>query len=256
MRNFRLLRPDEIECRVARVTEKSVQLLLYKTARTDAALLDDTVGSMYWCNDYKTIDGKMYCGIGIKDKDTCQWVWKWNCGTESNMEAEKGEASDAFKRAGFVWGIGAELYSSPQIYVPIAKTTAKNGKCFDVFEVTSIGYDNAENINALVISLNGEPVWNMGIVKKTAKKAEPKKQEEDLPFVFHDEPGDKPEVFSDKKKPIPKDQDPILKDEPLVLLTGDKRYTCSKCGAEISEKVAKYSKEKMGKYLCYKCQKA
>ena len=108
MREFRLLNPDEIECRVAQVNEKYVKLLLYKTARTDAALLDEAVGHMFWCNDYKVIDGKMYCGIGIKDKDTLQWVWKWNCGTESNMEKEKGEASDAFKRAGFVWGIGAD----------------------------------------------------------------------------------------------------------------------------------------------------
>ena len=242
MRDFRLLRPDEIECRVATVTEKSVQLLLYKTARTDAALLDDTVGSMYWCNDYKTIDGKMYCGIGIKDKDTCQWVWKWNCGTESNMEAEKGEASDAFKRAGFVWGIGAELYSSPQIYVPISKCNVKNGKCYDIFEVTSIGYDNAENINALVISLNGEPVWNMGTAKKVQKVDTRKAVDE---MIANEE----------KKKAIPKEEDPILKEEPLVLLTGEKKYFCSKCKADISEKVAKYSYDKFGKYLCYKCQR-
>ena len=240
MRNFRLLRPDEIECRVARVTEKSVQLLLYKTARTDAALLDETVGSMYWCNDYKNIDGKMYCGIGIKDKDTLQWIWKWNCGSESNMEAEKGEASDAFKRAGFVWGIGAELYSSPQIYVPIAKCNVKGGKCFDTFEVTSIGYDKAENINALVISIGGQPVWNMGTVKKnvgdliaekraqeTERKPEPKKEE--IPAAFHEEQGGLPEVFGGK---------PV----------------CSKCGKELTSRVADYSKEKFGRYYCYDCQ--
>jgi len=245
MRNFRLLRPDEIECRVARVTEKSVQLLLYKTARTDSALLDETVGSLNWQNDYKVIDGKMYCGVGVKDKDTCQWVWKWNCGTESNMEQEKGQASDAFKRAGFVWGIGAELYSSPQIYVPIAKCNVKGGKCYDTFEVTSIGYDKAENINALVISIDGQPVWNMGTAKKVAEKpkAEPKEapkakkeeappphEDEDLPFIFKEEPGGKPEVFNNV-------------------------YVCSSCRKEITPKVAKYSYDKFGKYLCYNCQR-
>ena len=236
MRGFRLLNPDEIECRVAQVTERYVKLLLYKTARTDAALLDDTVGSMFWCNDYKVIDGKMYCGIGIKDKDTLQWVWKWNCGTESNMEKEKGEASDAFKRAGFVWGIGAELYSSPDISVPIERTTAKNGKCYDDFKVSSISYDNAQNISGLVITLNGEPVWNMGTDgkkkpyrKPAAPPPEPKKVDEDVPFVFHEEQGGMPDVFSGK---------PV----------------CSKCGKEISAKVATYSKEKFGKYYCYDCQ--
>ena len=235
MRDFRLLRPDEIECRVQQVNSKYVKLLLYKTARTDAALLDETVGSMNWCNDYKIIDGKMYCGIGIRDKETLQWVWKWNCGVESNMEAAKGEASDALKRAGAVWGCGAELYSAPDISVPIERTTAQNGKCYDNFEVTSISYDNAQNISGLVISLNGEPVWNMATdgkkkaVKKSAPPPQPNKVDDDLPFIFHDEPGGKPTVFSGK---------PV----------------CSKCGAEISDKVANYSKEKFGKYLCMKCQ--
>ena len=109
MRNFRLLKPDEIEVRVASVSETGITALLYKTARTDYALLDETVGMMGWANDYRVIDGKMYCGIGIRGDG--EWVWKWNCGTESNTEAEKGQASDAMKRAGFCWGIGTELYS-------------------------------------------------------------------------------------------------------------------------------------------------
>lgn len=233
MRLFRLLRPDEIECRVQQVKQDGVILLLYKTARTDAALLDETVGAMNWQCKYETIDGKMYCSIGIKDKESGEWIWKQNCGTESNMEKEKGEASDALKRAGFTWGIGAELYSSPFIYVPASKCKISNGKCFDKFEVSSIGYDKAENINALVISIDGQPVWNMGTtVRKKAEAPKPKKEEEEeYPFVFQDEPGGKPEVF------------------------GGSKYTCSKCGAEITEKVAKYSLEKMGKYLCYKCQR-
>ena len=233
MRNFRLLRPDEIECRVQQVKQDGVILLLYKTARTDAALLDETVGSMNWCNDYKVIDGKMYCGIGIRDKESGAWVWKWNCGTESNMEKEKGEASDALKRAGFTWGIGAELYSSPFIYVPASKCRISNGKCFDAFEVSSIGYDKAENINALVISVNGQPVWNMGSAKKA--EAKPKQNLGDV---------------IEKAR-----ENNILKEEPIVPLTGEKKYVCSQCGAEITERVAKYSYDKFGKPLCYRCQK-
>ena len=148
MRTFRLLRENEIECRVSEISRdgKWLKLLLYKTARTDAALLDETFGPSAWQNDYRVIDGKLFCGIGIKCGS--EWVWKWNVGTESNMEAEKGQASDALKRAGFVWGIGTELYSAPEI----------NGKfrCYDNFTVEKIAYDEQQNISGLAIMCNGK----------------------------------------------------------------------------------------------------
>lgn len=156
MRNFRLLAANEIECRISEISKdgKYVNLLLYKTARTDAALLDETVGKFGWQNTYTLLDGKMYCGIGIKD-DNGEWIWKYNTGTESNMEGQKGEASDAMKRAGFVWGIGTELYSAPGIRIFSDKVNIKeyNGKyrCYDRFSVRSIGYDDNENISELVI---------------------------------------------------------------------------------------------------------
>lgn len=148
MRKFRLLTADEIECRVARTKANGLQLLLYKTARTDAALLDETYPDQ-WQNDFKVIDGKMYGGIGIKINS--EWLWRWDCGTESNMEAEKGEASDAFKRAGFKWGIGAELYSSPFIWVDAKNCKIENGKCDDRFKVTGIEYDENGKISFLAI---------------------------------------------------------------------------------------------------------
>ena len=103
MNRFRTLRADEIECRIATVKpDKGVSVLLYKTARTDADLLDETFGPEFWENDFKLIDGVLYGGIGIDyDKTGEGLVWKWDAGTESNTEAEKGRASDAFKRAGF-----------------------------------------------------------------------------------------------------------------------------------------------------------
>lgn len=163
MRQFRLLEKDEIECRISEISKSGngLSLLLYKTARTDAALLDETVGWGKWQNEFKCIDGKMYCGIGIKAEreidgvDFGEWVWKWDCGTESNTEAEKGQASDAFKRAGFKWGIGAELYSSPRIWIGSDKCSIKdyNGKlrCFDTFSVEKIAYDDKGNITGLAI---------------------------------------------------------------------------------------------------------
>lgn len=173
MRKFRLLHADEIEVRVARVTQYGVQLLLYKTARTDAALLDETYPEQ-WQNDYKAIDGKMYCGIGIKMG--AEWHWRWNCGVESNMEATKGEASDAFKRAGFMWGIGAELYTSPRITVKPDACKIDGTKCNDFFEVSDIGYDNAGRINRLMIynRTQRKPAYTFGAAKpQTATAQEP-----------------------------------------------------------------------------------
>ena len=127
---MRALRADEIEVRVGTVGEKGVSMLLYKTARTDMAILDELFGANNWQKDYKEVKGNLYCGIGIWDADKAQWVWKWDCGTESNTEKEKGEASDAFKRAGFnvAGGIGRELYTAPFIWLPVATVPNPNGK--------------------------------------------------------------------------------------------------------------------------------
>lgn len=164
MKMFRLLRSDEIECRVSRCTEKGAVLLLYKTARTDADLLDETVGTDRWENDFKVVDGTLYGGIGITMNDGTT-VWKWDAGTESNTEAEKGRASDAFKRAGFKWGIGRELYSSPFVFIPAGKCNIKenNGRfqCFDSFDVLDIAYQD-EKVSYLRIGLKGLTVFEWG----------------------------------------------------------------------------------------------
>lgn len=123
---MRPLRADEIEVRIGQIYERGVSMLLYKNARTDMAILDETYGAMGWQCDYKEVKGNLYCGIGIENPITGEWVWKWDCGTESNTEKEKGEASDAFKRAGFRWGIGRELYTAPRIWLYVA--TVPNNK--------------------------------------------------------------------------------------------------------------------------------
>lgn len=129
--NFRPLQADEIEVRVGGVYKSGVTFLLYKNARVDMAILDETVGEMNWQRNHKEVKGNLYCGIGIA-KGAGEWVWKWDCGTESYTEKEKGEASDAFKRAGFNWGIGRELYTAPFIYLPCATNPKANGKGYDV----------------------------------------------------------------------------------------------------------------------------
>ena len=129
---FRALKADEIDVRVGGVYKTGITMLLYKNARVDMQILDETVGEMNWQRDHKEIKGNLYCGVGIWDEKKYEWVWKWDCGTESFSEKEKGEASDAFKRAGFNWGIGRELYTAPFIYLPCATNPKPNGKGYEV----------------------------------------------------------------------------------------------------------------------------
>lgn len=130
---FRALQANEIEVRVGAVYKSGVTFLLYKNARVDMQILDDAVGEFNWQRDHKEVKGNLYCGIGIKSPEG-EWVWKWDCGTESYTEKEKGEASDSFKRAGFNWGIGRELYTAPFIYLPCATDPKGNGQGYVVHD--------------------------------------------------------------------------------------------------------------------------
>lgn len=120
MIKFRNLTADEIECRIQQCTKNGVSLLLYKDARCDMNILDETVGADNWEREHYECKGNLFCKVGINTSlkaDFPTWVYKSDCGTESNTEAEKGEASDSFKRACVNWGIGRELYTAPFIWV-------------------------------------------------------------------------------------------------------------------------------------------
>ena len=108
---FRKLRADEIDCRVNTINEKGLSLLLYKDARCDMNILDETVGCMNWKRSHTRDNAN--CIVSIYNKEIGEWVSKEDTGTESYTEKEKGLASDSFKRACFNWGIGRELYTSP-----------------------------------------------------------------------------------------------------------------------------------------------
>lgn len=144
--SFRPLEAEDIEVRVAQCSDKGVSLLLYKDARCDMRILDDAVGAENWQCEYKSIDGNLFCSVGIKydlTDDLSEWVYKQDVGTPSNMEGEKGCASDAFKRACFKWGIGRELYTAPFIWVSkgdcnITKNAKGKHVCYDRFSVESI----------------------------------------------------------------------------------------------------------------------
>ena len=146
---FRKLKESEIEVRIGSVKDSGLSLLLYKNARTDMKLLDEQ--GVKWQRDHKELKGNIYCGIGIYDDELEQWLWRWDAGSESYSDKEKGEASDSFKRAGFNWGIGTELYTSPFIWIDSSKCTIKNRKCYDKFEVEKITYDKDGRVDGLAI---------------------------------------------------------------------------------------------------------
>lgn len=180
---FPLLDKEQISVKVKQVTEHGAVALLYKSARVDMDMLDTYVGQGNWECDYKEIHGNLYCGIGIYDTDRGAVIWKWDCGIESAQDdgnEKKAEASDAFKRAGFRWGIGRELYSAPFTFLKVDTVQDTNRKwklknAFDRFEVSGIRYDDNRKIEALTIvnSKTGEVVfdWEFGHGNKTPKKA-------------------------------------------------------------------------------------
>lgn len=155
--NFRDLTAEDIEVRVQSAKQSGVVLLLYKNARVDMNILDEMVGAENWQREHYECKGNLFCRVGIKTADN-GWVWKADCGTESNTDAQKGEASDSFKRACFNWGIGRELYTSPFIW--ISKDNCGiiereyNGKksysCYDNFEVEKIKIENKKIVGLAI----------------------------------------------------------------------------------------------------------
>ena len=147
---IRRLRADEVELRAAqcgmtRTNKPYATLLIYKDARVDQRILDETFGPFNWQREHQVIDGRLYCTVSIWDKEKGQWVSKQDVGTKSNTEEEKGQASDSFKRACFNWGIGRELYTAPFIWIPTEKCNIEQDK-MGKFKTNDKFYVNAIEI--------------------------------------------------------------------------------------------------------------
>lgn len=152
--DFRTLRADEIDVRVGHISENGASLLLYKDARCDMSILDEAVGATNWQRRHSRDNAN--CTVSIWDEEKSQWIDKEDTGTESNTEAEKGLASDSFKRACVNWGIGRELYSAPFVWVKAADMNVKSnakGKIMtnDKFVVEKITYSDRRTIEGLAI---------------------------------------------------------------------------------------------------------
>lgn len=223
----RFLTEDEVELRVSNTSKdhKKCQLLIYKDARTDMAVLDEMFGKGGWQCDYKEIKGNMYCGIAVLIGN--QWIWRWNCGVESKGTGEddennkKGEASDAFKRAGFLWGIGRELYEWKNISIPLTKKDfwvlnegAKDEKWIltTKFFVQKIEYtEKGEPLHLVIVDDDLNTRYVYGNTQKAAEN-------ENAP-----EPQKKPDTTILKAEPLnnatvkeKSDSEPILTEEQII----------------------------------------
>ncbi|MEY8763403.1 MULTISPECIES: hypothetical protein [Clostridium] len=228
MAEIRLLNADEIEVRVQSVKSNGCILLLYKDARVDMRILDETYGPTGWQREHQLINGNLFCTISIWDDEKKQWIRKQDVGVESYTEKEKGQASDSFKRAGFNVGIGRELYTAPFIWVNLqaGEVKDKGGKAYINpklhFRVKSIAYNDKREIEKLDI------VDNNNVVRFSMGKSVTPNYGENY----------KQNIQNKESK------------------NSSNGLTCEKCGKKISQKVADYSKKRYGKALCMDCQKA
>lgn len=230
---FRNLTADELELRPARCTEKGTQLLIYKDARCDQNILDETVGAFGWQRKHYELKGNMYCSLGIKNEETNEWVWKDDCGAESNTEKEKGEASDSFKRACVNWGIGRELYTAPFIW--ISENVKQNSKGFwepafrmsDLKITRFIVLQMPCVITDLIIELKGKRVYKYedNNILKIPSEAQPKAETK---------------VFEGKKTPLT----PNVPAELLAPTAEDKKIEDDSILTEAKNHFLKFSKNK------------
>lgn len=183
-KTIRLLRADEIECRIGTISEKGISLLLYKDARADMRILDEVYGILGWQRRHEMIGGSLYCIVSIWDEDKKQWISKMDVGTESYTEKEKGQASDSFKRASTNVGVGRELYTAPFIWISAAKVKIENRNnkltTYDKFKVTEISYNENREITGLtIINQDRKTVYSLmpGNTGQPMRKEPEQKQE-------------------------------------------------------------------------------
>ena len=230
--NIRLLRADEIEVRVQNVKKNGCVLLLYKDARVDMNILDETFGPLNWKRTHHEIKNNLFCAVSIWDSDKKEWVSKEDVGVESYSDKAKGESSDAFKRANVNIGIGRELYTAPFVWISLKPDEVYSQqdkfrlKPAVKFSVSHITYDEHRVINGLTISDNNNVVrYRYGIqpVSKGVEKREREKAEIEQKIK--------------QKKP-------------------SETYSCHVCGVVIDRETAKKSYYEFNKQLfCKDCQK-
>ena len=227
---FRNLTKDEIEVRVGQAYKNNqneilwASLLLYKNARTDARIFDETFGPLNWQCSFRVVNDNLFCTISVWNPELGQWVAKEDVGVESNTAAEKGEASDAFKRAGYKFGCGVELYTAPFIQIKANKFVDPKGQYYDV---SKMRYDVAD-----IVVTEDKNITFLSIVDRYGTEV----------YRYGQKPGVAANVKADPE-------------------TGEvKAIICEDCGKPIlshgsysAEKIATSTKNTYGKSICWDC---
>ena len=259
-RSIPLLTTADIECRVQSVSKAKngrvgAVLLLYKNARVDMKILDEVFGPMNWRRTHEVVNGNLFCNIDLWDDTKKEWVRKQDVGVESNTEKEKGQASDAFKRAGFNVGIGRELYTGPFIYVELSDneyySDGQNGrkevfKCYSNvrFSVSRVSYNERREINDLVIlDRFGNVRFDMNN-RNAATTPGPAQGAQSAPA----------QARSNNTRPTAQNAASGRQGgQTQAPSTGG---VCPICGGPISPAEQDYSRRKYGREACRNCQKA
>ena len=228
---FRKLTANDVEARVKSCDENGFVLLLYKNARCDMNILDETVGAENWQREHYECKGNLFCRVGIKTGEPMhitseglkgtptEWVWKADCGTESNTEKEKGESSDSFKRACFNWGIGRELYTAPKTKIKgHTNKTNRNGKDVwvpEYYEFDVVDMEVSEELPRRITALT--------IIGKSMKGG------------YHED-----EIFNWTDKITPPKQKPMIQEKPDKLHIDALIETAKAKGVTVDKLCKKY----------------
>lgn len=158
---------EEVSWRVGPTNEKSRsedqpvrgQPLCYIDARAVMDRLDSVVGFDGWqCNYTPGVSTSIVCNIAIRfpviyneQQIGHEWVWKGDGAGATDMEADKGALSDAFKRAAVRWGVGRYLYEIKAPWITLEKR-GRTAVISDEFQakLDALYQDNVKRIQPVI----------------------------------------------------------------------------------------------------------
>lgn len=181
----------DVQWKVQSYSKKTAvgSFVAYIDARQAMDLLDKACGKGNWQDKYELVNGTLFCHLGIKIDG--EWIWKTDCGTESNVEKEKGEVSDAFKRAAVKWGVGRFLYELPVQWVNSSEPKKDNTYPYPVD-------DNGKKIHDISKYINDK--LRINEIRKDTKVTESEKTPAPLPLTTKNN-----DVVGQKKVKVPFD---------------------------------------------------
>ena len=154
----------EVKWRVGATSGNKGLALAYVDARVVMERLDFVMGPENWQSTHSCADGKTLCRIGIKFRD--EWVWKSDGAGDTNIEAEKGAISDAFKRAAVHWGVGRYLYTLGSTWVELSGNKIANNEYKKLSQI--LKDQNQNYFKPKIIGTNNTAIGDTTGVNNTA----------------------------------------------------------------------------------------